>query len=67
MNYQAVIRNSSNALVTNNNIGMQISILQGTASGAIVYIETQAPTNNAGGLVGIEIGGSAGFNTIDWS
>ena len=30
MSYQAVIRNTSNALVTNSSIGMQISILQGT-------------------------------------
>ena len=30
MSYQAVIRNTSNALVTNSSIGMQISILQGS-------------------------------------
>jgi hypothetical protein len=37
MSYQAVIRNSSDALVTNTNIGMQISILQGSAGGTAVY------------------------------
>ena len=37
MSYQAVIRNSSNALVTNTQVGMQISILQGSASGTVVY------------------------------
>jgi hypothetical protein len=32
MSYQSIIRNSSDALVTNTQIGMQISILQGSAS-----------------------------------
>jgi len=71
MSYQAVIRNSSNVLVTNTSIGMQISILQGTASGTAVYVETQNPTTNANGLVSIEIGGgtvvSGTFASIDWS
>ena len=67
MSYQAVIRNSSDALVTNTQIGMEINILQGSASGTVVYGETQTPSTNANGLISIEIGGSAGFNTIDWS
>jgi hypothetical protein len=67
MSYQAVIRNSSNALVTNTQVGMQISILQGSATGTVVYTEIQTPTTNANGLVSIEIGGSAGFSTIDWA
>ncbi|MDA3912026.1 MAG: FISUMP domain-containing protein [Bacteroidales bacterium] len=67
MSYQAVIRNSSDALVTNMQIGMQISILQGSADGTAVYTETQTPTTNANGLVSIEIGGGAGFNSIDWA
>ena len=67
MSYQAVIRNSSNALVTSTNVGMQISILQGSASGTVVYVETLTPTTNANGLVSIEIGGGAGFSTIDWA
>ncbi len=67
MNYQAVIRNSSNALVTNAQVGMHISILQGSATGTSVYTETQTPTTNANGLVNIEIGGGAGFSAIDWA
>src|SRR4030042_3467602 len=67
MSYQAVIRNSSDQLVTNQPIGMQISILQGSATGTSVYTETQIPTTNTNGLVSIEIGGVAGFNTIDWA
>ena len=56
MSFQAVIRNSSNALVTSTAVGMKISVLQGSASGTAVYVETQKPTSNANGLVSLEIG-----------
>ena len=56
ISYQAVIRNSSDQLVTETQVGMQISILQGSADGSTVYTETQTPTTNANGLVSIEIG-----------
>ena len=71
MSYQAVIRNSSGVLVTNTQIGVKISILQDSASGAAVYIETQTPTTNANGFVSIEIGNgtvvSGDFATINWA
>ena len=71
MSYQAVIRNGSNVLVTLSPIGMRVSILQGSAEGTPVYVETQIPTTNANGLVTVEIGGgtviSGDFTTIDWS
>ena len=67
MSYQAVIRNSSEALVTNTTVGMKVSILKGSATGTAVYVETQTPTTNANGLVSIEIGGEAGFSDIDWA
>jgi hypothetical protein len=71
MSYQAVVRDASDALVTNQSIGMKVSILQGSVSGTAVYIETQTPTSNANGLVSIEVGaGSVAlgtFSTIDWS
>lgn len=71
MSYQAVIRNASNALVTNQSIGMRVSILKTTATGTTVYQETHTTTTNANGLASIEIGGgtvvSGTFATIDWS
>jgi uncharacterized protein (TIGR02145 family) len=71
MSYQAVIRNSSGVLVTSSAVGMKISILQGSASGIIVYSETQTPAANANGLVSLEIGAgivvNGNFSTIDWS
>lgn len=70
MSYQAVVRDNANALVSNSNVGMQISILQGSASGTAVYVETQTPTSNTNGLVSLEIGEgtvvSGDFSTIDW-
>jgi len=71
LSYQAVVRDASNNLVTNTTIGMQISVLQGTASGSAVYVETQTPTSNANGLVTIEIAEgtvvSGDFSAIDWA
>jgi hypothetical protein len=71
MSYQAVIRDASDNLITDTQVGMQISILQGSASGTAVYVETQEPTTNANGLVSIEIGTgtveSGDFMTIDWA
>ena len=71
MSYQAVIRNSNNALITSKPVGMQISILQGSTIGAAVYIERQTPTTNANGLASLEIGSgtvlSGSFTTINWA
>jgi len=70
MSYQAVVRDGSDALVTSAAVGMQISILQDTANGNAVYVETQTPTSNANGLVSVEIGAgttSDDFTSIDWA
>jgi hypothetical protein len=73
ISYQAVIRNSSNALVTSSPVGMRISILQGSATGIEIYKEIYNPNpqTNANGLVTVEIGGgvplTGTFAAIDWS
>lgn len=71
MSYQAVVRDGSNNLVSSAAIGMQISILQGSAGGTAVYVETQIPTSNTNGLVSLEIGTgivvSGTFTSIDWT
>ena len=70
MSYQAVIRDGNDALVINQAIGMQISILLGSATGSSVYTETQSPTTNTNGLVSVEIGmgtTSDDFSAIDWT
>ncbi len=71
MSYQAVIRNSSKALITSTPVGMKISILKGSATGTAVYVETQTATTNANGLVSVEIGSgtvvTGTFAGIDWA
>ena len=70
LNYQAVIRDSNGHVITNQAIGMQISILQGGATGTAVYTETQLIISNANGLIKTEIGTGTvmfgDFSTIDW-
>ena len=67
--YQSVFRNTGNQLVANQNVGIKISILQGTATGSVVYAETHSPLTNANGLATLEIGGgtllSGNFTNIN--
>ena len=71
MSYQAVVRNTSGVLMANQSVGMKISILQGSATGTAVYVETHTTTTNANGLATIEIGGgtivTGTFTGINWS
>ncbi len=70
MSYQAVVRDAADQLLANKAIGLQVTIEQGTAGGAAVYVETFTPTTNANGLVTLEIGTgnivSGDITTIDW-
>ena len=69
--YQAVVRNASNALVSDAQVGVRVSILQGSANGNAVYVETHSATTNANGLLTVEIGGGSvqqgSFADIDWA
>jgi hypothetical protein len=75
MSYQAVVRNSSDQLVVNTQVGMKISIqkyvLGIPPSYQNVYIETHTPTTNENGLFSLEIGDGTVvggvFADIDWS
>ena len=71
MSYQAVIRNINNTLTTSTQVGIQISILQGSITGIAVYTETHTPKTNANGLISLEIGSgtviTGVFTEIDWA
>jgi hypothetical protein len=71
ISYQAIVRDAGNNLVTNKTVGMQISILQGSATGTPVYVETHTPGTDINGMISIEIGGgtvvSGNFTTIGWA
>ncbi len=45
-NYQAVIRDASGNVLTNQSIGVEIILLQGSATGTNVYEETHTVTSN---------------------
>ena len=70
MSYQVVLRDASNILLINQEVGMQINILQTTITGTAVYVETQTKSTNTNGLLSLEIGtgtSSDDFSAIDWS
>ncbi len=73
MSYQCVIRNATGNLITNQAIGLKISIIKDSPAGTVVYSETYNPNpqSNANGLVTVEIGTglviSGIFSNIDWS
>jgi hypothetical protein len=71
MSYQSVIRNSSDVLISNSNVGMKISILQGSANGTAVYVETHLPTTNNNGLATLKVGDgtpvTGTFSSINWA
>ena len=71
MSYQSVLRGTNNALITNQNVLVRISILQGTISGTSVYVETHSTSTNSNGLVSLSIGGgtlvSGSFSAINWA
>jgi hypothetical protein len=71
LSYQAVVRDIGGTLLTQEVIGMRLSILQGSEAGPAVYVERQSPSSNENGLVSLEIGAgefiSGNFSEIDWA
>ena len=68
--YQAVARNNFGGLLANQNVTFQLSILEGSAGGSVVYQEVHPATTNAFGIVNLEVGtglvGVGDFSSIDW-
>jgi uncharacterized protein (TIGR02145 family) len=69
--YQTVIRNSGGQLLANQQVGIKISVLQGTENGIVVFAERHTPTTNANGLASLQIGTgtllNGSFSNINWS
>ncbi|WP_294300359.1 hypothetical protein [uncultured Chryseobacterium sp.] len=70
MSYQAIIRNTGGQVMANQNVGVRVSVLQGSPSGTVVYSERLTGSTNANGLLTMELGTgtilSGTFNTINW-
>lgn len=70
MSYQAVVRNATNELITNQEIGVRVSVLKDTPEGPAVYTETQKIVTNANGLLSLMIGDGISqddFSSIPWN
>ena len=67
-NYQAVVRNSAGNLMINRNVGVNISILQGSETGTVVYSQESNVTTNANGLFTLIVGDNSNdFANINWA
>jgi len=71
ISYQSVIRDGNNKVIASSTVGIKISLLQGSATGSAVYVETHRKATNANGLVSLEIGTgtvlSGSFASINWA
>lgn len=70
INYQAIVRDNGGAVISEQAVTYQFSVLQGSASGTAVYTEAHAATTDVNGLVNLVIGAGNGtddFSSIDWS
>jgi len=69
-NYQAVVRNNTGVIVTNQNIAVKAEIIDSNST-TILYSETHTVTTNAQGLFALQVGGGSAksgvFANIDWS
>jgi hypothetical protein len=72
LNFQGVARNSSNAILANQQVNLRLSILQGSSTGTAEYTETRKVTTNAQGLFNVVIGdanastSTGDFSAISW-
>ncbi|MFC2104440.1 tail fiber domain-containing protein [Bacteroidota bacterium] len=71
INYQGVLRNSSEELIENTTISLRISLLEGSATGTLVFSETHSVSTNDYGQFSIQIGAgtleSGDFSTVNWA
>jgi hypothetical protein len=71
LNYQAVVRDGSGAVIADQQVGVQVNIIQGALPGTVVYTETFALSTNNFGLINLAVGAgtvqTGVFADIDWS
>jgi hypothetical protein len=69
--YQAVARDASGNALATKTVGLQLSILDGSATGTVVYVEKFNPATNNQGLFTVAVGTgipvTGSFAAITWS
>lgn len=68
--YQAIARNSSGSIISNQDVSFKISILKGNSDGEVTYSEIHETTTNDHGLVNLGIGNGnvtlGALSEINW-
>jgi hypothetical protein len=69
--YQAIARDASGNILSNQQVSLRISLLQGNESGNVVYSEIHNVRTNDFGLISLEIGNGdiskGDFEKVDWA
>ena len=70
INFQAILRNTSGDIVSNQAVGVRMSIKSGTINNSSLYVETHTKTTDVSGLINIQLGTgtviSGIFGDIEW-
>jgi len=70
LSYQNIAMNAAGQHLVNQPISLRLSILVGSASGTVAYVETQATTTNATGAYSVQVGSgttvSGTYASINW-
>ena len=69
-NYQAVARDAMNQPIKSQAIGIRFSVLEGSATGTAMYVESHTPTTSELGIFSVRVGEgtviSGTFSSLDW-
>ena len=70
MSFQAVLRDSNDNLIPNTNVGIRLSILQGSPTGVSIYTELHSVNTNANSLISLKFGDGTivlgSIDGVDW-
>ena len=73
INFQGVARNAAGEVLVNQKINLRLSILLGSETGAVAYVETRQATTNPQGVFAVVVGDdkaltkSTIFSSIKWN
>ena len=73
LNFQGVARNTAGEVLVSQKINLRLSILLGSESGTVAYVETRQVTTNPQGVFAVVVGDdkaltkSTNFSTINWT
>jgi uncharacterized coiled-coil protein SlyX len=69
--YQAVAHDAAGNALASKTVGLQLSILDGSAAGTVVYSETFSPVTNGQGLFTVAVGAgtvvTGSFSAVNWA